>query len=420
MTALDRFLESLRPRLEAEPQSRVILVTGNESADLDSFISALATAFFLTYHFAATSPPGSPTPIVLPFVNIPRADLALRSDVEFVFSMTNLSSDLLFFRDDLPRLTQIPSPQLSLFLVDHNKVADSMNMFPSAKVVGIIDHHKDEDLYRDTANPRRIAVVGSCSTLVADEFLAMAVHQPDVSSGKTNGTRPDWTQQVSRLLLGPILIDTQDLNPARKKVTPLDQTVAKKLLPYSGWSGYGDLYHRIDDARKDTSRLSAYDLLRKDYKEWVVYRATGEKVKVGISSVVGLLSKYIARDGQEVVETAVEQWAQNRTLDLSMVLFSEDLGEKHGGYQRQILVNPVTASVSGFTEELEAVHEIGLQPIMEVDTEKLGLQRITVADTEKLNARGGKAYQQWNTTMSRKQVWPLVERILTKAPDSNL
>lgn len=37
MTALDKFLESIRPRLEAEPQSQVILVTGNESAGEFSF-----------------------------------------------------------------------------------------------------------------------------------------------------------------------------------------------------------------------------------------------------------------------------------------------------------------------------------------------------------------------------------------------
>ncbi|KAF9325620.1 Exopolyphosphatase [Podila minutissima] len=304
--------------------------------DLDSFISALTTAFFLALHLASASQPNSPTPIVLPFVNIPRADLALRSDVEYVFSTTNLSSSLLFFRDDLPQLTQIPPAQLSLFLVDHNKVADSMAMFPSAKVVGVIDHHKDEDLYRDTANPRRIAVTGSCATLVTDEFLAKAVNQataaaaPGSASDRTvNGTTvalPDWAQQI----------------------------------------------------------------------------------RVGISSVVGLLSKYVARDGQEVVQAAVERWAQNRTLDLSMVLFSEDLGEGQGGYQRQILVNPMSASVGGFTAALEAVQEFGLA-------------RITVADTETFVKRGGRAFQQGNTAMSRKQIWPGVERILTQTPpDANL
>ncbi|KAG0060851.1 hypothetical protein BGZ92_006627, partial [Podila epicladia] len=218
-------------------------------------------------------------------------------------------------------------------------------------------------------------------------FLAKAFNQA------APGGAPDWAQQVSRLLLGPILIDTQDLKPERKKVTPLDVAVAEKLLPSTGWDGYGDLYQRIDEARRDTSRLSAYDLLRKDYKEWVVVRATtGEQIKVGISSVIGLLSKYVARDGQEVFQAAVEKWAQNRTLDLSMVLFSEDLGEGQGGYQRQILVNP-----------------------------EFGLAQIPVADTEQFVKRGGRAYQQGNTAMSRKQIWPTVERILTQAPaDANL
>ncbi|KAF9023851.1 Exopolyphosphatase, partial [Haplosporangium bisporale] len=322
-----------------------------------------------------------------------------------------VDSSLLFFRDDLPRLTQIPPSHLSLFLVDHNKIADSMDMFPASKVVGLIDHHKDEDLYRDTANPRRIEVVGSCSTLVADEFFAKAFDQAPclASDSRTDGTvLPDWAQQVSRLLLGPILIDSQNLDPARKKVTPLDQSLATRLLPYSGWDNFGDLYYQIDEARRDTSRLSAYDLLRKDYKEWVVHRATtGEAIKVGISSVVGLLNKYVARDGQEVVQAAVGQWAQDRTLDLSMVLFSEDLGET-GGYQRQVLVNPVAAGMAEFTNALEAVQECELE-------------RITVVDTETFVKHGGRAYQQKNTAMSRKQIWPVVERIVTQAPpDANL
>lgn len=371
----------------------------------------MTAAFFLAHQFISTPDPGTLTPIVLPFVNIPRADLALRSDVEYVLTSNNVDASLLFFRDDLPRLTQIPTTQLSLFLVDHNKVADSMDMFPSCKVVGLIDHHKDEGLYRDTANPRRIEVVGSCSTLVANEFFAKAVNQVQhlASDCRTDGTvLPDWAQQVSRMLLGPILIDTQDLDPARKKVTPLDMSLAQSLLPYSGWDSFGNLYHRIDEARKDTSRLSTYDLLRKDYKEWVVHRVTtGEAIKVGISSVVGLLNKYVARDGREAIQTAVEQWAQNRALDLSMVLFSGDLGTE-GGYQRQVLVNPMVASVAEVTDALEAVQEFGLE-------------RITVADTDNLVKRGGRAYQQLNTAMSRKQIWPLVERILTQAPpDANL
>ncbi|KAF9372469.1 hypothetical protein CPC16_002416, partial [Podila verticillata] len=123
-------------------------------------------------------------------------------------------------------------------------------------------------------------------------------------------------------------------------------------------------------------------------------------IKVGISSVVGLLNKYVARDGQEVVQAAVGQWAQDRTLDLSMVLFSEDLGET-GGYQRQVLVNPVAAGMAEFTNALEAVQECELE-------------RITVVDTETF-------VQQKNTAMSRKQIWPVVERIVTQAPpDANL
>ncbi|KAF9149246.1 Exopolyphosphatase [Linnemannia schmuckeri] len=400
-TIMDTFLASIRPRLDSEEHSHVIVVTGNESADMDSIVSALTTSFFLTNSHAY---PGA---IVLPFINIPKIDLALRSDVEFVLETNHINSDLLFFRDDLPILEKLVAKgRLSLFLVDHNEIMGSMASLSRANVMGVLDHHADGGLYRATASPCRIEMVGSCSSLVADHFFKVQMKRDQEQNG---GQQPSWVQQVARLLLGPILIDTQDLNPEMKKVKPLDLAMAKFLFPYTGWESMGNLFRRIDNARKDTSRLSFYDLLRKDYKEWtVLHHKSKEDVKVGISSVIGLMDKYAKRDTKEVMQKAIQQWAINRALDVSMVLLSDDLGEGNGGYQRQIIVNPVTKKAHGIAEQMEGITQ-------------LQLERTTIIDTEDSVNRGVRAYFQHNSTCSRKQVWPWVEKLLTESPQpSNL
>lgn len=297
----------------------------------------------------------------------------------------------------------------------------------STKVVGVIDHHVDENLYKDTANPRRIEVVGSCSSLVTDVFFKNAVEASlsavgDIQEELTveeftveeEGTLtkkkvPTWVLQVSRMLLGPILIDTMNLNPEMHKVKPLDEAMAKMLFPYTGWKSMDTIYRKIDDARHDTSRLSFFDLLRKDYKEWTVSEyQTQSLVKVGISSVIGLIDKNAKRYTKETMQNAIVEWAKNRTVDISIVLLADDLGEANGGYQRQMIVDPVLARFSQvpapvFTQRLEAITDLQLERTPLMDT----------ADSEK---RGVRAYLQHNNTCTRKQIWPWVEKLLTESP----
>ncbi|KAG0046192.1 Exopolyphosphatase [Gryganskiella cystojenkinii] len=441
-TAMDIFLTSIRSRLEDEPSEDVIVVSGNESADLDSIVSALTTAFFLSRQHKHsnredvdwTTSSGQQLdkkkhkkkrgPIVIPYVNIPRIDLALRSDVVFVLSTNNISPDNVFFRDDLSTLEALKAKdQLSLFLVDHNKIMGTMSTLEggSTKVVGVIDHHVDENLYRDTANSRRIEVVGSCSSLITDVFFKEAIKTKDSMEEETVDNYPDeddltkkkkvptWLPQVSRLLLGPILIDTMNLNPEMHKVKPLDSAMAKLLLPYTGWKSQDEIYRKIDNARHDTSHLSFFDLLRKDYKEWTVseYR-TQNPIKVGISSVIGLIDKNANRYTKETMQSSITEWAQNRTVDLSIVLLADDLGEGNGGYQRQLIVDPILAKFyqgpgPPFTQRLEAIPE-------------LQLERTLIMDTADSDQRGVRAYLQHNNTCTRKQIWPWVEKLLTEAP----
>ncbi|ORZ28285.1 hypothetical protein BCR41DRAFT_316862, partial [Lobosporangium transversale] len=408
-SAMDTFLTSVRPRLETEPETHVILVTGNESADLDSIISALTTSFFLS-HLS-----NNKNNIILPFINIPQADLVLRSDVEFVLSSCEVNHDLLFFRDHLPifeSLLKKNRDQLSLFLVDHNKLSSSLSSLKKAKVVGVLDHHADENLHNGTADPRRIEPVGSCASLVADHFFHNAIDadqkgrdRSDCQQKHDKKKASDWLRQVSRLLLGPILIDTMNLDPQYHKAKPLDIAMVKLIFPYTGWKDRDHFFKRILEARRDTSKLSYYDILRKDYKEWtVVQHGSDHEIKVGISSATGLMQKFVKRDTRQVIQRAIRQWAQNRTLDLFLVLMSDSVGD-HDEFQRQMAIYPVLESLKSFPEQMEQI-------------EDLKLERTDLIDTHEFVAKGGRAYFQWNSARSRKQIWPYVEKLLTQPADA--
>lgn len=275
-----------------------------------------------------------------------------------------------------------------------------MSSLKDAKVVGVIDHHVDEGSYKDTAKIRKVEAVGSCASLIADEFLNDTIaYDQKATSGKGE---PDWMRQTARFMLAPILIDTRNLNPKFKKVTPLDIKIAQQLMPYAGDSNcLTSIFETIDTARQDTSKLSFYDLLRKDYKEWIVNQAiTGEKVLVGISSVNGVIDKYVKRDGKDVIQQAMDKWATKRGVQLFMVLFGQDLGPEHGGYQRQIIVNSRSEGLQDFWAKLEAVEE-------------LKLERTTIVDKKEFVERGGRAFKQHDISYSRKQIWPMVEKLLT-------
>jgi len=142
-------------QLQKSPELEVILVTGNESCDLDSAICALTVAHHLSNQAFA-----------LPLLNIPREDVSLRTEVEFCLGKTLLSK--------IPTRDEIEFDKLEkvqLVLVDHHKLIEEL-AFLSPKILTIIDH-RQEDPNADIPKEcdKIIQLVGSCATLVSEELL---------------------------------------------------------------------------------------------------------------------------------------------------------------------------------------------------------------------------------------------------------
>lgn len=102
---------------------------------MDSIVSALSYAYLLS----STDPDNH----YIPLINIPQKDLALRTDVVYLFSR-------LFLHDCMQNLIFIDNKNLKLeqssfVLTDHNEMANNLKQYAD-KVISVIDHHNGKAL----------------------------------------------------------------------------------------------------------------------------------------------------------------------------------------------------------------------------------------------------------------------------------
>ncbi|KAJ2496285.1 hypothetical protein IWW47_003825, partial [Coemansia sp. RSA 2052] len=269
---------------------RLTLVLGNESADLDSIVSSLTLAYVLSQK----------TTMAIPVINTNRSDMVLRPDSTQLLQHTLATSgttieEALTFIDDI-NLTELIAkahPLLDVWLVDHNAPSSRQAQL-EPYVTGIVDHHVDEAkclVGCSSREQRQIESVGSCATLVAQRLRGLNV---DVDS------------ELALLLLAPILVDSSNLDPAACRATTADIECAQWLGSLVDWETNNlagaldaksprELYKALDSLKGAVSHLSAFDLLRKDYKQWQVSSsvsstssassASGVMWTVGISSI---------------------------------------------------------------------------------------------------------------------------------------
>lgn len=252
-------------------QDRLLLISGHSSSS-----SPLSTT-------------NAAEPLFVPLLNFPLEDFALRTDVVWLFQTFGLAPNLL--RSAVPSSSAVgpssttsvdlarwfgplndiecpssPSPTTEegtcdvqrssssvsgVVLVDHNCPTLSQS-FLRPHIVGIVDHHRDEQLALDVV-PRMIETCGSAATLVEHYFhsCAVAVPQPEV-------------------LLAPIVVDTMNFDPAFGRTTPKDLASRDRLMAQCQWSSKDvqGLYDKLLAAKNDISSLTIPETLRRDYKSF--------------------------------------------------------------------------------------------------------------------------------------------------------
>jgi exopolyphosphatase len=354
------FLDSLRDRLGSA--ALVHLVVGNEAADLDSMASALMLAWCKSVEDAEA--------LYVPWIPIPRADFKLRTEAHYLFAECGVPLEKLLFVEDVDPAALAGKRRLHLVLVDHNKLAPALAGL-DAEVEEIVDHHADEKLYPH-AKQRQIEPVGSAATLVAERILAAAADRLEPAHAK--------------LLLGTILLDTVNLDPQAKRVTPRDSAAAEELIGRCG-ADREALFKRLQFEKFNVAALDSFDLLRKDYKEY-----TAGSTRYGMSSVLISSAAWAAKDPRLAAEMA--RYAAERKLGvlLAMIAYTEPR------FTRELLV-------------YSADRDLQRRMVDFLMSKDLGLAALALA-----SAAGIASFTQANEAYSRKKLQPLVQDFLGAEP----
>ncbi|XP_028912089.1 exopolyphosphatase PRUNE1 isoform X2 [Ornithorhynchus anatinus] len=346
----------------------VHVVLGNEACDLDSMVSALALAFFLSRTSAQ--------PSAVPLLNVARGELPLRGDSVALLRRLHLPEAALIFRDEVDLHALHRAGRLSLTLVDHH-VLPSSDAALEEVVTEVLDHRP---LEKQWAAPCRVKAepVGSCTTLVAERILQEAPHILD--------------PQLAALLHGTIVLDCVDLSPAAGKVTPRDARCVEELESrFPELAPHSRIFQVLQEAKFDVSGLTTEQMLRKDLKV-----ISGEGGTLALSAIYLTLEAFLQR-ADLALELAA--FCQGRGYDgLVAMTISFDAS---GRPTRHIVVFCPHAELrAAVCETLEQAQSpaLGLSPVPSPHPDL-------------------SAFTQANATASRKAVLPLLRARLAPPED---
>jgi inorganic pyrophosphatase/exopolyphosphatase len=354
----------------------VHVVLGSSACDLDSMVSSLSRAY---YNYVIGK--GSESNMVVPMFSASRKDLTLRTDATKLFEECNVNTANVTCAGDLDLHQLCKDGQLRLTLVDHSVLSeDQSDLVPS--VVEIVDHHRDDSsgVY-DMSVEKNISVVGSCVTLIADDFLTYKREALEQN--------PD----LVKLLLGVILLDTDNLSPTTGLVTEKDHDMVAELSNLTDVD-CGSLFDDLLAAKFDTSGLSEYDLLRRDYMD---APPSAKDWRAGGSTVPGNAEIILAHTD---TKAALHQIVAERNLDVYVIICIYYLDSARQLPQHQIIMYCPNNKLQ--TRVVKCL----------LEEEMLGWKEISEDDPTV------RVFHQENTAVSRKQLLLLISTALSQ-PDED-
>ncbi|WVQ74324.1 hypothetical protein IAR50_003923 [Cryptococcus sp. DSM 104548] len=410
----DLFLQDLR----AGKGTGWTVVMGNEAGDLDSLASSIAFSQLSSTLLASR---------VIPLILTPPRFMSLRPENLLALQNASLPLSSLLHTDQLPIATsELASHGVRFALVDHNKL---LPQFGDGQVEAVIDHHEDEGVHTDAAIREITFPTGSCTSLVTKHFREQ--WEASLSRGSP------VPSELATLLLSGILIDTGGLKPGRK-ATPIDYESAAFLYPISTLPQPSDnlsasalssdavpaplssLAETLLETKNDVSSLSTYELLMRDYKEyvWPTRSPAYPTLKVGLSTVPLGLKPWIAKapEGWESLMQGVKVWMQERTLDLEGILTTYS-SEKKGKHKRQLAL---FARGGGVWQKEEQVEQVFATLVKGLEaSEELALEEWKPETQVKREVVDGeevwvKVWVQGNAKATRKQVAPLLKDLVSR------
>jgi exopolyphosphatase len=355
---LKNFLKEAKASVNANSIAQIVV--GNESADLDSIISANLLAY--AYHKMGVEH-------IIPLINIKKQDYKFRTESYGLFKRYDIDESDLIFIDDIDATIIENANDIKVIVVDHNKLPDNLRAW-DANVTAVFDHHQDIGMYAD-ASPRIFDTVGSCSTLIAKFVLENAA---DIYKN----------EDLAILNISPILVDTVNMDPAQERVTDKDVEIANKLKAFTS-ADVQKLYDDLQFMKSDVSALSSTDLLRKDYKQWA-----NPKMTYGMASVPLSIADWLKK-GEDIAAACNEYMDDN---ELKMLIVMTAYVE--GSFKRELIV--VAKDEEFLANFVSMLNKSGLE-LTAYPTELKSIQPIAV-------------YNQGGLGFSRKKIQPLIEAFL--------
>ncbi|KAJ6591121.1 exopolyphosphatase [Mycena vulgaris] len=414
LTAKEKYLSDIHATPSKGGEWTVVM--GNEAGDLDSIASSIAYAWIQSEIQKRPS---------IPLIQITRDDFNLRAENLYALRLAGINDPA----RQLLSITEIedvkPFPSSTFALVDHNRLGGSFSADnPNTNVVAVIDHHEDEGLYTDS-DPRKVAPAGSCSSHVANLYPKDA----------------DMPKELATLLLSAILVDTGGLR-AGGKALQADHDAASYLIPLSTLadsispstlsviskgsppnpqfcSDIPDVKHLSDDLafkKSDVSHLGAWDLLRRDYKEYTYtlqWHPSSPSIKAGLATVPVKLKSW-GSGGK--LEREAQRWMEHQGLSVLGVLTSfrdaNKLGKSGKGKHRREMAWFVRDDSQTFQlEEVAARLWKGLEANDEIQVTKH--KKMSLGNSANIPPTVRvMVYKQGNANATRKTTAPLLKNIL--------
>ena len=287
--------------------------------------------------------------MVTTMFTVSRGDLPLRTDAAKLFEECDVNSASVLCAGDLDLHQLQQDGRLKLTLVDHSVPSeDERDLVPS--VVEVIDHHQDDSsgVY-DASVEKTISPVGSCTTLIADDFLT---HKREALE-----ENPD----LAKLLLGVILLDTDNLSPTTGLASDKDRDVVAELANLTDADRDG-LFSDLLAAKFDTSSLSTYDLLRRDYKD---APPSTKGLRAGDSTVPESGMRFLER---EDAISALQQFYTEKSVDVLLVngvLYADP--ERQQSQQQIVMYCPDGKLLNKVSKYMAAEDVLGLKEVSQTD-----------------------------------------------------
>lgn len=216
-----------------------IYIIGHKSPDLDSVAAAIAYANFKN----KSEKTDKYIPVIAGEIN---------RETKYVLERFNISQPEIL-GDAVGK---------EVILVDHNEFSQAIDGIESAKILGVLDHHKVDFKYSEPID-FYIRMWGATCTILAKMYMDSDV---------------DLNSDLAGLLLSAILVDTVITKSPTS--TSIDLEVIEKLAqiaPIGNWREYGMELFRI---RSSVSELSDIEIIQSDFKDFYL----GEE-KIGIGQV---------------------------------------------------------------------------------------------------------------------------------------